>query len=120
MSTFLNFIAGMDLDDTRAIAKREEQQVHEDEQMRIQTEKDVAEFLAEEKAGRTYSMMDASGTVGKWMVGGMALLALSGMFNSCVNQARAAEEPPAATAVQQVQKQDLQVPTHNVMVKINC
>lgn len=117
MSRFMNFIAGMDLDDTHAIAKREEQQAREDEQMRIQTEKDVAEFLAEQKAGKTHSMMDASGSVGKFIVGGMAVLALGSLFNSCAQQARAAEEAPAVTTVQQAQKQDLQVPTQNVMVK---
>jgi hypothetical protein len=115
---FLNFIAGVDTD-PRAIAKEEERQARQDEETRRQTEEDGARFLADQKAGKTHpSMMNISDTLGKWMVGGMALLALSGMFNSCASQAHA-EDPVAATAMQQqVQKRNLQVPTHDVMVKI--
>ncbi len=101
--SLLNFLI-----DTESVksAQRMEEIARENEEMRIQSEEDVREFLADQKAGRTHSMMEASGNVGKGIAGLMMVLSLASVFGSYAQRAMAEKpETPAATQTQQIQVQ---------------
>ncbi len=99
----LNFL--IDTDSVKS-AERMAEIARENEEMRIQTEEDVREFLADQKAGRTHSMMEASGNVGKGVAGLMMVLSLASVFGAYAQRAAAdTPEKPAATQTQQVQAQ---------------